>query len=154
MNRKRIIILISALIASPLIVWHDLPIEFPGIIFDEAISSLDMSFYEWAERRPITNWAKDKLKDMPPFIRDTKLTLQLRTYYFFQEDLDRSYKEAWAAGGWLEYQSGCLCNLLGVSATVYASQPLYAPDGRDGTKLLAPVRRVTPCSASSMADIY
>ena len=30
MNRKRIIILISALIVSALIVWHDLPIEFPG----------------------------------------------------------------------------------------------------------------------------
>lgn len=33
MNPKRIIILIIALIASALIVWHDLPIEFPGIIF-------------------------------------------------------------------------------------------------------------------------
>ena len=32
MNRKRIIILISALIVSALIVWHDLPIEFPGIM--------------------------------------------------------------------------------------------------------------------------
>jgi hypothetical protein len=33
MNRKRIIILIGALIASALIVWHDFPIEFPGTIF-------------------------------------------------------------------------------------------------------------------------
>jgi len=33
MNWKRIIILISAFIVSALIVWHDLPIEFPGIIF-------------------------------------------------------------------------------------------------------------------------
>ena len=33
MNPKRIIILIIAFIASALIVWHDLPIEFPGIIF-------------------------------------------------------------------------------------------------------------------------
>lgn len=32
MNRKQIIILISALAVSVLIVWHDLPIEFPGII--------------------------------------------------------------------------------------------------------------------------
>jgi hypothetical protein len=32
MNRKQIIILISALIVSALIVWHDLPIEFPGIM--------------------------------------------------------------------------------------------------------------------------
>lgn len=33
MNRKRIMILIGAIIASALILWHDLPIEFPGIIF-------------------------------------------------------------------------------------------------------------------------
>ncbi len=32
MNRKQIIILIGALIVSALIVWHDLPIEFPGTI--------------------------------------------------------------------------------------------------------------------------
>jgi hypothetical protein len=33
MNPKRIIILISALIVSALIVWHDLPLEFPGTMF-------------------------------------------------------------------------------------------------------------------------
>jgi hypothetical protein len=33
MNRKQIIILISALIVSALIVWHDLPLEFPGTMF-------------------------------------------------------------------------------------------------------------------------
>jgi hypothetical protein len=32
MNRKQIVILTGALIVSALIVWHDLPIEFPGII--------------------------------------------------------------------------------------------------------------------------
>jgi hypothetical protein len=33
MNRKQIIILISALIVSALIVWYDLPLEFPGTMF-------------------------------------------------------------------------------------------------------------------------
>jgi len=32
MNGKQISILIGALVVSILIVWHDLPIEFPGII--------------------------------------------------------------------------------------------------------------------------
>ena len=31
MNSKQIIILIGACVVSALIVWHDLPIEFPGI---------------------------------------------------------------------------------------------------------------------------
>jgi hypothetical protein len=33
MNRKRIVILIGAFIVSALIVWHDLPLEFPGTMF-------------------------------------------------------------------------------------------------------------------------
>ena len=109
----------------------------PPATVEETVSPLDMTFYDWAKRRPITNWLKDKLQDMPPFIRDTDLNLQLRTYYFLDEGLDRTYKEAWAAGGWLEYRSGWLCDLLGVGATLYTSQPLYAPDNRDGTRLLA-----------------
>ena len=32
MNAKQITILIGALVVSALIVWHDLPIEFPGTI--------------------------------------------------------------------------------------------------------------------------
>ncbi len=32
MNRKQIIILISAFVVSALIVWHDLPIAVPGTI--------------------------------------------------------------------------------------------------------------------------
>ncbi len=69
----------------------------PPATVEETVSPLDMTFYEWAKRRPITNWFKDKLQDMPPFIRDTDLNLQLRTYYFLDEGLDRTYKEAWAA---------------------------------------------------------
>jgi hypothetical protein len=110
----------------------------PPATVEEIVSPLDMTFYEWAKRRPITSWFKDKLKDMPPFIRDTDLNLQLRTYYFFQQELDHSYKEAWAGGGWLDYKSGWLCDLVAVGATLYTSQPLYAPEGRDSTKLLGP----------------
>lgn len=114
-------------------------LEFPPpATVEETLSPMDMSFLDRIKRPPITDWLKQKLKDTPPFIRDTDLNLQLRTFYFFQEDLDRSYKEAWAIGGWLEYTSGWLYDLLGVSATLYTSQPLFAPEDRDGTKLLAP----------------
>ena len=62
----------------------------PPATVEETVSPLDMTFYERAKRRPITNWFKDKLKDMPPFTSDTQLNLQLRTYYFFDEGLDRT----------------------------------------------------------------
>jgi hypothetical protein len=42
MNR-RLIILIYALIASALIVWHDLPMEFPGIILKVFMLFLKLS---------------------------------------------------------------------------------------------------------------
>jgi hypothetical protein len=112
----------------------------PPATVEDTVSPMDMTFYEWAKRRPITGWFKDKLKDMPPFLRDTDLNLQLRTYYFFQQELDRSYKEAWAAGGWVEYKSGWLWDLFSGGATLYTSQPVYAPSDRDGTKLLTPVQ--------------
>ncbi len=44
MNRKRIIILISAVIVLAVIVWHDLPIEFPGIIFKVFLLFLKLFF--------------------------------------------------------------------------------------------------------------
>jgi|GEM_PF-5236306 len=84
-------------------------LEFPPpATVEETLSPMDMSFLERKKPPPITDWLKQKLKDTPPFIRDTDLNLQLRTFYFFQEDLDRSHKEAWAIGGWLEYTSGWL----------------------------------------------
>ena len=46
--------------------------------------------------------------------------------------------EAWAIGGWLEYRSGWLYDTLAIGAVGYTSQPLYAPDDRDGTAILAP----------------
>ena len=44
MNWKRIIILISAVIVLAVIVWHDLPIEFPGIIFKVFLLFLKLFF--------------------------------------------------------------------------------------------------------------
>jgi hypothetical protein len=109
----------------------------PPATVEETLSPMDMTFYEWVRRRPITSWFKEKTKDLPPFISDMRLNLQLRTLYFFQQNLDNSYNEAWAGGGGLDYQSGWFCDRFAAGATLYTSQPLYAPDSRDGTKLLA-----------------
>jgi hypothetical protein len=69
-------------------------------------------------------------------LRDTKLDLNFRTYYFFRDQYDDSKSEAWALGGSLSYRSGLLLDHFGVGAVFYTSQPLYAPDDRDGTGLL------------------
>lgn len=78
------------------------------------------------------------LESQPPFLRDTELTLHARTYWLRADEPDESDREAWTAGGWLRYRSGWLRDTVQLGATLYTSQPLYAPDDRDGTGLLAP----------------
>jgi len=110
----------------------------PPSSVEEIVSPLELSFVPKPERPRVTEWLKDQLADVPPFLRDSKLNLHVRSGYFFEEQFDDSKKEAWALGGWLEYQSGWLFDHLGFAATVYTSQPLYAPHDRDGTLMLEP----------------
>jgi hypothetical protein len=80
----------------------------------------------------------ERMKALPPFLRDTAVNLHLRTFYFNRENSNDTYNEAWAGGGWLEYRSGWLLDTFRIGAIFYTSQPLYAPEDRDGTLLLAP----------------
>jgi hypothetical protein len=90
------------------------------------------------EPGPAPAASAEKTSEQSPFIRDSKFSGVVRTYYFNRDKYDNSRSEAWALGGWLNYQSGYLADLLRVGATVYTSQPLYAPADRDGTSLLKP----------------
>jgi hypothetical protein len=82
--------------------------------------------------------APTKPEERSPFIHDSKFSAQLRSFYLDRKKYDGSYSEAWALGGSLTYQSGFIADVLRVGAVAYTSQPLYAPDGRDGTLLLKP----------------
>jgi hypothetical protein len=105
---------------------------------EESVSSMERSFVEKPARPMLFPQLKDQLKDTDPFFRDTKLDINLRTYYFYRDKYDDSVSEAWALGGAVSYKSGWFLNHLGLGATLYTSQPLYAPDDRDGTLLLEP----------------
>jgi hypothetical protein len=82
--------------------------------------------------------AREAMKDLPPFLRDTDLKLHWRSYYFNRENPEGTENEAWAFGGWASYRSGWLFDVFGLGATFYGSAPLYAPDDKDGTLLLKP----------------
>jgi outer membrane porin, OprD family len=71
-------------------------------------------------------------------VNDSKVTLQLRTYAMDRQRPGPVSNEAWAAGGWLAYQSGWLADALSFGLVGYTSQPLWAPADADGTLLLAP----------------
>src|SRR5512139_3623819 len=64
--------------------------------------------------------------------------INIRTYYFDREKYDNTESVAWAIGGSLSYKSGWFLDHFGLGAVLYTSQPLYAPDDRDGTLLLKP----------------
>ncbi len=103
---------------------------------DQVVTPFDQTFQEKPSPPGLFPGLKEKLKDTPPFLRDTKLDLNFRTYYFYRDQYDDSKSEAWALGGSLFYRSGWLLDRFGVGAVLYTSQPLYAPDDRDGTGLL------------------
>src|SRR4029453_12877923 len=71
-------------------------------------------------------------------LKDTKFELNLRSFYFDRSDFNGSEKQAWAIGGWLGVKTGYFLDHVAFGATVYTSNPIYAPDDRDGTLLLAP----------------
>jgi hypothetical protein len=105
---------------------------------DQMVTPMERSFEGKLWRPGLFPWIKEKLKDTNPFFRDTRLDLHLRTYYHLENDTGSKNKEAWAIGGDLLYQSGYFLDHFSVGAALSTSQPLYAPDDRDGTNLLSP----------------
>lgn len=77
-------------------------------------------------------------EDLPPFLRDTTLAVRLRMHYCHVQTVTPMEREAWAAGGWVNYQSGWLLNGFQIGGTYYGSGPVYGPANKDGSLLLAP----------------
>ncbi len=105
---------------------------------DEVVTPMGRSFKEKPPLPRLFPWVKEQLKDTPAFFRDTKLNLNVRTYYFYRDKFDDSISEAWALGGALSYQSGWFLDRFSVGSVLYTSQKLYGPEDRDGTGLLKP----------------
>ncbi len=81
---------------------------------------------------------KDRLEDLPPFFRDTELTLRPRSFYMNRRRADHTRAKASALGGSLEYRSGWLADTFSVGAELYTSQKLSGAGDEDGTSLLEP----------------
>ncbi len=69
-------------------------------------------------------------------VRDSETTLQFRTYAMDRHKPGPLLNQAWAAGGWLGYQSGWLADTLRFGLTGYTSQPLWNPADASGSLLL------------------
>jgi outer membrane porin, OprD family len=95
---------------------------------EQGVTTLDEAF----------DWHEWRLKERREAFKDTKFELNLRTFYFDRSDFSGAEKQAWAIGGWLGVKTGYFLDHIAFGATVYTSNPIYAPDDRDGTGLLAP----------------
>ncbi|MCB2227686.1 MAG: OprD family porin [Desulfarculaceae bacterium] len=81
---------------------------------------------------------EENLKDLPPFWRDSKLHLNLRSFVFYTHSDPGGLGRDWALGGRAEYTSGWLAQRLQVGLGLYTTQPLYAPQNDLPTLLLSP----------------
>src|SRR5262245_56500673 len=84
---------------------------------------------------------RDRLKDAPTFVRDSKLSINPRSFYFDQvtnKPTKVSVSEAWAGGGSLAAETGRLFDIFSFGTVVYATFPLYAPLAYGNTGLLQP----------------
>ena len=67
---------------------------------------------------------------------DTKINVQARSYYLDRDKYDDSQSETWAVGGSIGLKTGYFRERFSLGATAYTSQPLHAPEDKDGAGLL------------------
>src|SRR5205809_8136094 len=102
---------------------------------DSALTSTEQGATTLDEAFEFRQWRLEKRRQA---LKDTKFEFNLRTFYFDRSDFSGAEKQAWAIGGWLGVKTGYFLDHIAFGATVYTSNPIYAPDDRDGTLLLAP----------------
>jgi hypothetical protein len=67
---------------------------------------------------------------------DTKINVQLRSYYLDRDKYDDSQSETWAIGGSIGLKTGYFRERFSLGATAYTAQGLHAPEDKDGAGLL------------------
>src|SRR6266516_3530000 len=102
---------------------------------DSALTSVEEGRTPLDESFEFRQWRLERRRQT---LKDTKFEFNLRSYYFDRSDFNGAEKQAWAIGGWLGVKTGYFLDHIAFGATVYTSNPIYAPDDRDGTLLLAP----------------
>jgi hypothetical protein len=89
--------------------------------------NLDQAFEEFNQ------WRLEKRRAA---LEDTQFLVNLRTFYFDRSDFTGAEKQAVAFGGWAGVRTGYFLDHIAFGLTLYTTNPVYAPDDRDGTLLL------------------
>ena len=102
---------------------------------DSALTSVEQGQAPLYESFDFRQWRLEKRRQA---LKDTKFEFNFRTFYLDRSQFSGDESQAWAIGGWLGVKTGYFLDHIAFGATVYTSNPIYAPDDRDGTLLLAP----------------
>src|SRR5882762_1694863 len=86
-------------------------------------------------------------------LKKTTFEFNFRTFYFDRHDFSGSEKQAWAVGGWLGLKTAFFFDHIAFGVTGYTSQPIDAPNDRDGTLLLGPRQEGYTVLGELYADI-
>lgn len=89
-------------------------------------------------RQPLLTALSERLQDEGPFLRDTRVKLNSRTYWMSEDIFGLIEPEALTTGGSLSYVSGFFADFLQLRGVLYTSQPLYASQDAGATLNLTP----------------
>src|SRR6266480_8024985 len=117
---------------------------------DSALTSTEQGRTPLDESFEFRQW---RLEERRQALKDTKFEFNFRTFYFDRSDFSGAEKQAWAIGGWAGFKTGYFLDHIAFGVTGYTSQPLYAPDDRDGTTLLQPGQEGYTVLGEAYADI-
>jgi hypothetical protein len=79
------------------------------------------------------DWVKESRRKA---LNDTKIAVQVRSYYLDRDKFDSGQSETWALGGSIGLKTGYFRDRFALGATGYTSQKLYGPEDKDGAGLL------------------
>lgn len=109
---------------------------------DESLTAIERSFAPPAHAAlTLFPDARKTMPDtLPAFFRDSQVEVSPRSVYrdLIKTTTTPTVTEAWAAGGAVTVRTGRLFDLVSGGATLYTSQPLYAPQQWGNTQLLLP----------------
>jgi len=105
-------------------------VDSPGLLTE--------GFEDKEQPPPPYDRRRKQLEAQFPLLRDSRVSIKPRTYYFDRQRETGDDSVAWALGGSIDYHSGWWRDRLRAGAVLYTSQKLYGPEDEDGTKLLLP----------------
>src|SRR6266403_3891521 len=99
---------------------------------DSALTSTEQGHTDLDESFEFSQWRLEKRRKA---IEDTEFLVNFRMFYFDRSDFTGAEKQAVTFGGWAGFKTGYFLDHIAFGATVYTTNPVYAPDDRDGTSL-------------------